>query len=233
MPPTELKGSRLLRKMIPGAEFAPDSEGTWAQTTDSEGWTIVENDLDDAYAVWKGYFDVVGLSSQELSMLVGNPAWQESDEWHLSVLAPGPRPVIRTWDILSKSHLDDSMLDSRFWINVSIPTGWSPPGMIDSNYNLEEIFMGRYRSFVINSTYSGGNALGQTGEQVWGAGDATAGDKIHITRVVLLEDTQAYPGGILQLPPMAVVVPLGLISEPDLVHMERLRRSYVHADVRG
>jgi len=231
---TTVEGARLLRKLIPGTAFEIDAEGVFSFSTGDEasGWTIVENDLTETFAVWRGYFDLAGLAMQDLTMMVAIPSWQECDTWFLSQV-PAEVPLVRTWDILSKAHIPDEALDSDRWIDNTANTfkGWRAPGMIGSEYNLEEIFSGRFRQFVVNSTYSAGIALGQSAETAWGAGDATAGDKIYITRVVVLSASIAYPGMIL-VPPMSVLIPIALLEEPDLVHMERLRRSYVEQDSR-
>ena len=231
--PTKIEGSRLLRKLIPGTSFAIDAgDGSYDFSTGEQasGWTIVVNDANQSFAVWRGYFDLAGLAMQDLTMMVAVPGWQECDEWHLA-LPGGTRPLVRTWDILSKASIPDDALDSDRWVSASFISGWKAPGMIGSDYNLEEIFSGRFRQFAVNTTWSGGQALAQTTQSEWGAGDATAGDKIYVTRVVVLEGTQAYPG-LTIVPPMSVIIPIALLDEPDLQHMERLRRSYVEQESR-
>jgi len=234
---TEVKGTRLMRKLIPGASWIVDGEGVFTNAAGTEGWNIlITPGSNNEFAVWRGYFDIAGLSKQSLSELVGSPGWQESDDWSLE--GPGTRPLIKTWDILSKASIPDSALEDRTWLNVSLPSGWNAPGMIRSNFNLEEIFAGRYRTFtqlqMQNSTgFLDSIAVGQSCLTEWGAGDATAGDKIHITRIVSLTDTMLYAVGILTTPPMAVLVPIALLEEPELVHLERMRRSYVEQDSRS
>jgi len=232
----KLEGTRLLRKLIPGVEYATAPEGTWIVSEIGEGWERVNNGAND-FAVWRGYFDLAGLSHQDLSMMVAAPGWQECDEWFLGAVQ-GSRPLIKTWDILSKATIPNSALATTTWVNNSTPSGWSAPGMIESNFNLEEIFAGRFRMFTpINKQnalgFMASDAVAQSNETMWGAGDATAGDKIHITKIVLLTDTQDYPEGFLTVPPMSIILPLALIKEKDLVHMERLRRSYVEQNVRS
>ncbi len=230
---TKIEGSRLLRKLIPGTSFtmAVDESFDFSAGEQASGWTVVVNDINQPFAVWRGYFDLAGLAMQDLTMMVAVPGWQECDGWDLTYPG-GVRPLIRTWDILSKAAIPDEALDADRWVSTSIVTGWKAPGQIGSEYNLEEIFSGRYRQFAPNTSWSGGQALAQTTQQEWGAGDATAGDKIYITRVIVLHDTQVYPDGLLVVPPMSVIIPIALLDEPDLQHMERLRRSYVEKESR-
>jgi len=236
-----LEGTRLLRKLIPGVEFQPAVEDTWTLSSGAEGWKVVNNGA-LKFAVWRGYFDISGLSIQDLSLMVAAPGWQECDEWFLDGASPGSRPLIKTWDILSKAALRNDILSVNRWVNPGVPCGWNAPGMMASDFNLEEIFSGRYRTFTeIQQTTIGPDpflspiAVAQSHETAWGAGDATAGDKLHITRIVLLSKVQLeYPQeGHIIVPPMSVIVPVALVKEKNLVHMERLRRSYVEADVRS
>jgi len=233
----KLEGTRLLRKSIPGVEWEISTEEVWSTNTLQSGWNLVNNGPND-FAVWRGYFDLSGIAIQDLSMMIAAPGWQESDEWYLS-LSPGERPLIKTWDLLTKDNIADSALNQNTWVNNSVPCGWSAPGMIDSQYNLEEIFAGRYRTFTqLLQSQIGPQpfvepiALAESTQAMWGAGDATAANKIHITRIVLLTETQIFPGRLV-VPPMSVILPIALIEERDLVYMERLRRSYVDATSRS
>jgi len=230
---TEIKGTRLLRKMIAGFDASPDAEGVWTFEKGQSDWRIITNGANQM-AVWRGYYDLAGYTAEDLTAMVAVPGWQECDEWFMVATVPsiGARPVIKTWDILSKVKLPDGIFDTDTFLNNGVPCGWSAPGMIGgSNFNLEEIFAGRFRIFSVNQTI--GNTLVQTNEQAWGAGDATAGSRIYITRMVMLEDTQVYPDGRICAPPMAVILPVALIHEKDLPYIQRLRRSYALSDERS
>ncbi len=69
--------------------------------------------------------------------------------------------------------------------------------------------------------------------ELWGAGDATAGDKIYITRVVRLSGLANYGLELLVSPPQDVITNAIVVEEKDLVYMERLRRSYVLGESRN
>ena len=231
---TGIKGTRLLRKMISGFEASTDSSdpAVWSLEEGQSDWQIITNGSNQM-AVWRGYYDLAGYAREDLTAMVAVPGFQECDEWFMgATITIGERPVIKTWDIISKVHLPDGIFDTDTFLNNGIPCGWSAPGMIGgSNFNLEEIFAGRFRIFSVNQTI--GNTLVQTTEQAWGAGDATAGNRIYITRMVMLEDTQVYPDGRICAPPMAVILPVALIHEKDLPYIQRLRRSYALSDTRS
>lgn len=235
-----MKGSRLLRKLIPGCGFTGSAAppylafATGAGATLDNGWEIVVNDTPVPYLVYRTYFDIEGWSQEELSAFISGAGFQESDRFIVNDPSTGEgtfAPELLTWDIVSKTHLPDSILQPAAWTDGTGFFGWNAPGMTFSNYNLEEIFAGRFRQFLPNIQLN--NVVQQTDEKLWGAGDATAGNRIHVTRVVspflMIKDNST----VGFVPPMAVIVPAVLADEKDLVYMERLRRSYVLAESRN
>lgn len=223
---SKIEGQRLLRKQIPFfAAFPLEGDIDWSIQYQGGGWEIVVNDIGINYAVWRGYFDIAGLNSEDLTTFVSGAGWQESDEWIMGPPASFDRPRIKTWDIISKDSIDDGALNAHG--PGSAAAIWLAPGFAGSNYNLEEIFAGRYRHFDFSTTIAAG--FNQAYEQIWGAGEATAGSRIHITRIVLLTGLATYPMEAIVVPPQGVIVPATLATEKDLVYIERLRRSYVDA----
>jgi len=223
-----IKGSKVMRKLIPGffCGRTGDSPQAWVAT---DGWDIITADSGAIFAVYHDYFDIRGWNAEQLTAFVTGVDYQESDSWRMPQATIGTFPNLRSWDIISKSYLKNDMLDGAHWTLPVDGIGFNPPGMILSNYNLEEIFDGRFRSWVndVSTAYE----IRQNARASWGTGSATAGDKIHITRIILLSSVQAINGGIF-VPPMAIVVPAVVVEEKDLVYMERLRRSYVLGESR-
>jgi len=197
----------------------------WSIQYQGGGWELVVNDLGTNYAVWRGYFDIAGLNAEELTTFVSGAGWQEADEWIMGAPASFSRPRIKTWDIISKAAIEDEAFDRHG--PGTAASMWFAPGFPGSNYNLEEIFAGRYRHFDYSTTITAG--FNQAYEQVWGAGDATAGDRIYITRIIQLTGLAEYGLEAFVVPPQDVVVPATLATEKELVYIERLRRSYVAA----
>ena len=233
---SKITGARLLRKQIPFfSAFPLDGDVDWSIQYQGGGWEIVVNDIGLNYAVWRGYFDIAGWSSEQLTAFIEGAGWQESEEWFMGPSANFIRPRIKTWDIVSKAKISDDAFDAH--PDGAAATTWLAPGFAGSNYNLEEIFGARYRHFDFSAFDLGAgtieNGFGQTAMEIWGAGDATAGDKIHITRVVLLSGLATYGLELLVAPPQDVIVNAILADEKDLVYMERLRRSYVLGESRN
>ena len=135
----------------------------------------------------------------------------------------------KEWCILSKSYIGDDAFSAR---NHSILlTTWFAPGMLGSNYNLEEIFTGRYREFSHDTQTPYTGMI--THQSEWGSGDATAGDKLYITIALRGFAFTQTGNGSITYPPTSVIVPASLAEEKDLQYLERLRRSYVLAESRN
>lgn len=225
-----IKGSKVLRKLIPGAFLGRigDSPQVWVAGY-GQGWNIVENDGGALFAIYRGYFDISGWNSEQLTAFITGVSYQESDSWRMPNATIGTYPTLQTWDIISKSNLPDEIVNNRHFLVPADLGVYSPPGMMRSNYNLEEIFDGRYRAFANDSSTA--QETRKITHTSWGTGDATAGYKIHITRIIRLSSVQAVNGGIY-VPPMAIVIPVVIAEEKDLVYMERLRRTFVSGESR-
>ena len=223
---SEITGTRLLRKLIPEVNVTL-YDGEWAFVTQGGGWEIVNPDsvAGMSYLVWRGYFDVAGWSREQISAFIQGAGFQQAESVYMNVLEGD---IGKEWCILSKAYIPDEAFDgTQHFMGGNM---WMAPGMAGSNYNLEEIFTGRYReySFDAQTTYSGN----LSGQYIWGAGDATAGDKIYITIAMRIVGADVN-GQMIGYPPTSVIVPAVLADEKDLVYMERLRRSYVLAESRN
>jgi len=230
---TKIKGSRLLRKLIPGCAWKASLELPYIDVLSGSGWKVYHNGT-YPYLIYRTEFDISGWSEEQLSAFISGAGFQESDRWSVNNPLEGGDygAELTTWDIVSKAYISNAALDGPHWVDGTGLFGWNAPGMIESNYNLEEVFAGRFRQYIPNTNLN--NILHQTNEQLWGAGDATAGKKIYITRVIapiILSNGQTPTIGFV--PPMAVIIPATLADEKDLVYMERLRRSYVLAESRN
>jgi hypothetical protein len=227
---SEIQGAKLLRKQIPHCIITPESEGVFNITDQGGNWELYTSADGTVFALWKGYFDISGWNREQLSAFIEGVGWQEAQEWAASPLHVTNTSRIRTWDMLSKAYLPDSILDNQ--AAAPVIGYWYPPGFSGSNYDLEEIFAGRFRTFDLSAILSGGWT--QSNEQVWGCGDATAGDKLYITRIVYLSNVQNHESGsIIIIPPQDIITNAIVVDEKDLVYMERLRRSYVLGESRN
>ena len=240
---SETPTSRILRKLVPGCVWTTDNNPPYIHVAaggPSAGgsWQVYVNDNAVPFLVHRTYFDITGWSKQQVSAFVAGVGWQETDRWTVNDPMPVPSPSgfapeLNSWDIISKSEIPNNALDGEHWELGSGYFGWNAPGMMLSNFNLEEIFAGRSRQWIPNINLN--NVIHQTSENLWGAGDATAGDRIYLTRIVapwLISNTAEGLETVGVIPAQAVIVPAVLEEEPDLQYIERLRRSYVNAGSR-
>ena len=222
---SEITGTRLLRKLIPNC-WAVGTSGVW-EFAEQNGWENVNPDAvaGMGYVVYRTYFDIAGWSSEQLSAFIQGAGFQQAESVYMTVPEAG---IGKEWCILSKARIGNDAFDATH--HSMVGNQWHAPGMAGSNYNLEEIFTGRYReySYDLNTPYSGN----LSGQFIWGAGDATAGDKIHVTIALRIINIDIEALAIVY-PPTSVIVPAVLADEKDLVYMERLRRSYVLAESRN
>jgi len=217
-----VKGSRDLRKLIPRSRIDWNENPTL--TTAENGWEILYiPGTTTQFAVYRTYIDIVGWSKDDVTAFTQGAAFQECDA---VVFSPGGLQPLKCWDMVTVNRIDDeAFTDDNKLLNG---TTWSAPGTSFSNYNLEEILAARWREFAASQDLATSKIIGQGS---WGSGDATAGDRIHITKAFYLG--VAIPtAGRLIIPDGSVVVPTLLVKESDLVYMERLRRSYVLAENR-
>jgi len=219
--------TRLLRKLIPAlvaVRTSPDN-----LVIGGGGWEDVSTPSAFGVAVWRGYFDVSGLTNDGNTLFNLGGQFQEPDLPILTTDIPGPK--LTMWDIISTEKIRDEAFDGSL-------NPWCPPGLTagigtdaSMSYDLEQIWYGNCKTFTKDTAMPFG--VVQIRSTNWGCGRATAADKIHITRVVIF-DPLVYTAELSFVgSASAVVLPIAIDKEPDLVRLERMRRSYVLAENRG
>ena len=218
-----VEGVRELKKLIPSTYLVYSTETDL--TTATNGWEILGNGVAQ-WAIYRTFIDIVGWSKDDITAFMQGAAFQEGGP--LSAIMTGAHPVLNVYDMVTTSYLSDSEFTNT---NNFDPLflGWCPPGLSLSNYNLEEVLAARSRSYVVDTSMPILPRV--TTSTTWGCGDATAGDRIYLTKAIWL-GAAFINGAYLVVPDAAYVVPTMLVKEPDLVYMERLRRSYVLAENR-
>jgi hypothetical protein len=211
--------------LIPALVAVRESPGNLVVT--GSGWEDVTNPSTFGIAVWRGYFDVSGLTNEGNTLFNLGGQFQEPDLPILTTDSPGPK--LTTWDIISTEKIRDGAFDGE-----SNP--WTPPGLnagfgdASENYDLEQIWYGNCKTYTKDTAMPFG--VVQIRSTNWGCGRATASDKIHITRVVIFDPLLFTTEMTFAGTAAAVVLPIAIDKEPDLVRLERMRRSYVLAENR-
>jgi len=98
------------------------------------------------------------------------------------------------------------------------------PGFEGNTVDLMEVIYGLRRTLVFNTNIAGEFVVADV--ETFGSGNATAMDKLHWTRMILVT-LEPAPGAELFVYPTNLLVAALTMQEKDLVWLERLRRSYV------
>jgi len=183
-------------------------------TISGEGWVRVPqtDETNRPCFVNRQYIDLAGLTAQELTVFYQSFDIQK-DKMPVSLTAAR----IFEYDIVSTRKLQDSEL-------AEMTT--SPPSFLPNTLDLMECTFGLRTSYALNTTIA--FTFVKMSEDTFGAGRPNAMDKLHWTRVILLEPPIADPPSMdVSVYPTNLLVQTITAEEPDLVWMERLRRSYV------
>lgn len=229
---------RLLRKFISPVSVDVDGSSFTVSGADWELVTATDSAGNPTYwAVWRGYFDLSGIVSEQETLFTISPMFQEGCDWnYITTLGTG---ALQVWDLITQEYITDDTFNgviagSGNWIPPGLMGGISSPTTLRTGapYELEDVHYGNARSFQ----YGAITALGaspflpnQTRTSSWGAGSATAGQKLYITRAIHISSALTINpvGNSFRSPTTAVVSPAMIAKETDLRYIERLRRSYV------
>jgi len=231
---------RLLRKFIPPVYVEFDESTAWTVTGDGwEALTAEDSAGNPTYwAVFRSWFDLSGIVSEQNTLFTVNPMFQEGCDWNYTTTnAIG---ALQVWDMLTQEYITDATFNgvipgSGNWIAPGL-TGGAQSSLLGTirtgaPYELEDIHYGNARSFQYGATTGLGASPflpNQTRSSSWGVGSATAGQKLYITRAIHLSSAlSAMPENTIRSPPTAIVIPALIAQETDLRYIERLRRSYV------
>jgi len=231
---------RLLRKFIPPVFIEFDLSTAW--TVEGDGWealTAEDSTGNPTYwAVFRSWFDLSGIASEQNTLFTVNPMFQEGCDWNYTTT--NQAGALQVWDMLTQEYISDDTFDgvvagSGNWIAPGLTGGAAQAVLAQirtgAPYELEDIHYGNARSFQYGATTGLGASPflpNQTRSSSWGVGSATAGQKLYITRAIHLSSAlAAQPENSIRSPPTAIVVPALIAHETDLRYIERLRRSYV------
>ena len=202
---------RTLRTVIPGGTSSLTSEtlsllggmGAWESYT-SGPYTIV---------MYRTYFDLRGYSREDMTTFPQTVLLQSM----------GPNTGYNAPDVLPIQHGSFVTTDPVNQSDVTYDTtttrlNW--PGMSTSLFDLNQIMIGRVQALQ-NLTDTGQIAI--TSSNGWGAGQATAGNKLYITEVwAFVTNQDCY----ITIPDLAVVVPSIIDHEKEMVHLYRQYQSF-------
>lgn len=207
-----LTGSpRILNALVDGFVGASDG-GALTITTAGEGWEVIPAQAGSSSMFrWRGFIDLGGLERESLTFFLQNAMVNECNSFY------GLGTSILVVDLFTKTEITDD--DLNLQTNTGLPY---TPGFNDSVQDMDQVLWGRIRGYYHDSNWTSDNLQQQFFEQIWGEGIATSASRLHLTRYVVVSNTDPsiiVPGACFQVLGTAV-------EEPDLEYVMRLRRDY-------
>lgn len=140
---------------------------------------------------------------------------------HLFAGGPGASyTALQVLDIITSVPMDIlEISNAQATLNIG-------PGMLGSTREAETILMGQYRFFTPNTFLTYPNYVQLERSQTFGSGDPTAADKLFCYRIVTTLTDDLSTGSTLVIPAARQILNGYMDEEPELVYMQRLKRSY-------
>jgi len=174
-------------------------------------WELIQLDANAAIMVYRTYIDLAGWSKEQLTTFTQGVDIQKQQ---IPIKIPSASTLsLWEFDFITTRRLTDAEL-----INLA-----GLPGFMGSTVDLMEVIYGERMLYGENQTIPGNFV--QISADTFGSGNPTAMDKMHWTRLIIVDSPA--DGEQLAIWPTNLVVQAMTVEEKDLVWMERLRRSYV------
>jgi len=192
-----------------------------AATYDGVQWTNL-NGWELAGGTSVSHETVIDLSGYAMESLTFFPAaigLQDPGIYLFSAGAASPYSGLQVLDIVTSVPMDLTQvpLDQNNGIGT---------GMLGSLYEFETIVFGMYRFFSanLNIPYPGYQQLERS--QRFDSGEPNASDKLYCYRIVTPLTLDLEPTSTLLVPAARQLIGGAMDEEPELVYMQRLKRSY-------
>lgn len=181
-----------------------------------KGWEIIPaNNGSEQVAIWRGYIDLAGYEIEQLTFFLQAATVIENQQILSSTFGPSGIDLI---ECFTKVRLSNDDVNHAWYDETHIYS----PGYMDSLQDMEEVLWCRYRQFFHDNNWSTVTLLREATTKVWGEGQATAGNRIHCTRILKLPPEEAN----CQVPQASFNVVGVALEEPDLEYIMRLRRDF-------
>ena len=209
-----LEGPRILAKQIAGVVIETNDSGPPAvssiQGASHNNWKRLNN----RSFVNRSYYDLTGYNRYDLTSFFQGVDIQEEF---------GPNGDLPVWviDLITTEFVDDDTITNALFDDQSLLGDL--PGFPGSTMNQEQVIYGRTRTFYGSSNWT--NKVGEYARTQWGTCTAATSDKIHLTRIVMVD--VAVPKSVsISIPPCNYVSSIIVGKEKELAFMMRQKRSY-------
>ena len=208
---------RVLNKVVPSCSI--QSVGSlliFTPLTNPNGWEIIDaNNGTESVAIWRGYIDLAGYEMEQLTFFLQAATVLENQEIKSFTFGVTGTDMI---ECISKVQITNNDINHIWYTETNLYS----PGFLDSKQDMEEILWCRYRQFYHEAAWSATTMLRPATTKVWGEGQATAGNRLHLTRIVKIPAEQV----LCEIPQACFNVVGVALDEPDLEYIMRLRRDF-------
>lgn len=214
-----IEGPRILGQSIDGLSVVYDPQeppSTAVLTMDGSDW----KELDRVTFVNRQYYDLSGYRLKDLSLFFSSVDVQEG--WSPT----GDMTSFSVVDLITTERVPDDQIQNSLESTGGIPL--APVGFLRSSFNMEQVVYGRTRKYVTSPTGTFALHPQLSSATNWGSCQATAGDKLYITRYVIT--STPTPNLTFNIPPAHFLTGGIVAEEPELTYLMRMKRSYEHAN---
>ena len=209
-----MEGERRLAALHPKLDATNDG-AVWSNLN---GWTVL-----DAVGTRFGHETQIDLSGYAIDSLTFFPQAIGLQDPGIYVFSNGPGAVfagLQVLDIVTSVPMD---LDQVANIQVQ----GIGPGMLGSKHEFETLVFGMYRFFTANTNipYPGYQQLERS--QRFDSGEPNASDKLYCYRIITALTSGPFEiSAYIKAPATRQLIGGMMSAEPELVYMQRLKRSY-------
>jgi hypothetical protein len=209
---------RVLMKQAPSSfvTFAIGTTPAIKNISATNGWNNVAGNtsISQLLLAYRTYIDLGGYTQNDLTTFVQSVDIQEMRD---PLQGGAISPIVWCYDLLTTRRISDAEI-------VALQSGQAP-GYLGSTLDLMEVIYGEHQTYAVNSNIAA--TFVTTDADTLGSGNPTASDRLHWTRIFVIN-----PSGSEDDPGTFAIYPANLVAqavtaeEKDLVYIERLRRAY-------
>jgi hypothetical protein len=187
---------------------------TWANLN---GWTVL--DLAGTQFAHETAIDLSGYAMDSLTFFPNSVGIQDPGVYLVRGTEDPTFSGIQVLDVITSVPMDLAAVSS-------LQVQGAGPGMLASDYEFETILFGMYRFFSTNTNIPYANYVQLERSQRFDSGEPTAADKLFCYRIVNLTVSGLDSSSRVSIPACRQLIAGVMSAEPDLVYMQRLKRSY-------
>jgi hypothetical protein len=181
------------------------------------GWKVL--DAAGTRLAHETVIDLSGYAMESLTFFPNSVGLQDPGIYVFKPREDSTFNGLNVLDIITSVPMDLDVVGNR----MSSNTG---PGMLGSKYEFETLLFGMFRFFTQNQKIPYPNYQQLERSQRFDSGEPSAADKLYCYRIVTVLSSGLDPTTLVKIPACRQIIAGVMGAEPELVYMQRLKRSY-------